>query len=494
MKSTLPTRSVLPLCTLLTVGVLALIASAPARAGAIPSVDDPLRTGSKAPADGGVVIGIEDYVRNEIPDVPYAARDAQAFNDFLVSTRGVPTDRVRRIVSGASAAKIRSAVTALGQSVHAGGVAWVYFAGHGGASLDGGKRMVLGDDVSNDPETFDVASVPVAELERLAGAGGGRVVIVVDACYTGVGRTGTTVLTGQRAVVPGGYTALRPADNVVWTAASAGQTSGPFEAARHGAFTYFALGALRGWADGDIDGVHDGSVTMDEAHSYVQRALMTAQITSQTPELIGARDLVLSVKAQEAAPVIEPGRLSLPVATPAAIAPAAPATPPVVAVAVAVSPAVPATPLVPGAYVRDASGPHPLQKLTGSTPGVYACSAMAYGSALWNSGKAPLYRAYAFSGPSFVAGALSFEVVGSTTPPTLFRADVLPAGEKCWIPDGLSGTEPLPAKYNRRKGPAVPMVLGPDGTKATPSVLLAPGDYLLLNSLGTWAFTVTAGP
>ena len=295
---------------LLTVGVLVLIAGAPARAGAIPSVDDPLRTGSKAPADGGVVIGIEDYVRNEIPDVPYAARDAQAFSDFLVSTRGVPTDRVRLIDSGASATKIRAAVTALGESVHAGGVAWVYFAGHGGASLNGGARMVLGDDVSNDPETFDAASVRVAELERLAGAGGGRVMIVVDACYTGVGRGGTAVLTGQRAVVPGGYTALRPAENVVWTAASAGQTSGPFDAAQHGAFTYFALGALRGWADGDIDGVKDGSVTMDEAQSYVQRALRSAQITSQTPELVGARDLVLSVKAKEAAPVIDVQRAS----------------------------------------------------------------------------------------------------------------------------------------------------------------------------------------
>ncbi len=280
------------------------LASPIALAAGVPSVDTPYPTGQHAPADGGVVIGIETYLRPGVPGVPYARRDAEAFSDFLISTRGVPTDRVQLIEENANATKIRSAAKALGQSVGAGGIAWVYFAGHGGASLDGGGRMLLGDDVSQDPVSFDSSGVLVAEIEQLAGAGGGRVVILVDACYTGTGRDGQAFLTGHRTVVPGGYTALRPAANVVWTAASAGQTSGPLDDAQHGAFTYFALGALRGWADGAIDGVRDGNVTMDEAGVYVGRSLKTAQITSQTPEIVGARDLVLSVKAKEAAPVI----------------------------------------------------------------------------------------------------------------------------------------------------------------------------------------------
>lgn len=50
--------------------------------------------------------------------------------------------------------------------------------------------MLLGDDISQDPENFDAGGVLVSEIEVLDGAGGGRVVIVVDACYTGTGRDG----------------------------------------------------------------------------------------------------------------------------------------------------------------------------------------------------------------------------------------------------------------------------------------------------------------
>lgn len=60
-----------------------------ALAAELPSIDDPLRTGSKAPADAGIVIGIEDYLRPGVPSVPYASRDAAAFSDFLISTRGI---------------------------------------------------------------------------------------------------------------------------------------------------------------------------------------------------------------------------------------------------------------------------------------------------------------------------------------------------------------------------------------------------------------------
>lgn len=87
--------------------------------------------------------------------------------------------------------------------------------------------------------TDSASSPPPAFSAGVDHAGGGRVVIVVDACYTGTGRDGAAFLTGKRTVVPGGYIAQKPKSNVVWTAASAGQTSGPLEAAQLTAwFTY----------------------------------------------------------------------------------------------------------------------------------------------------------------------------------------------------------------------------------------------------------------
>lgn len=58
--------------------------------------------------------------------------------------------------------------------------------------------------------------------------------------------------------------------------------------------------------------MRDGNVTVDEAQTYVQRSLKSTQITNQTPEVIGARDLVLSVRAREAAPVIVAARVEQP--------------------------------------------------------------------------------------------------------------------------------------------------------------------------------------
>lgn len=281
-------RLLLPLLLLLP------LAAARAEAPTLPSIDDPVRTGQKAPNDAGLVIGIETYVRPGVQAVPYAKRDAQAFYDFLVSTRGVAPDRVRLIKDNASAAVIRREIEALGKRVGPGGVAWVYFAGHGGAALTTRERMVLGDDVMNDAKAFDDGGVPLSEMEAKAGAGGGQVVMVLDACDTGV---------AGRDLVPGYFTAGRP-KTVMWSATGPGEVAGPLDLAQHGVFTYFALGALRGWADGEVDGVRDGKVTAGEAQLYVSRALPGAQLTGQTPEITGGESFEMDRNAKEAKPAI----------------------------------------------------------------------------------------------------------------------------------------------------------------------------------------------
>ncbi len=67
------------------------------------------------------------------------------------------------------------------------------------------------------------------------------------------------------------------------------------------------MGALRGWADGELDGRRDGSVTAEEAQAYVTRVLRAAQVQGQTPQLL-ARDagaLVLARGVTEAGPTRE---------------------------------------------------------------------------------------------------------------------------------------------------------------------------------------------
>ncbi len=263
--------------------VLALTLSlGSAHAAGGPDVIEPLRTGQRAASDAAVVIGIENYPF--VSNVPHAARDAQAMYNFLVYTRGVPADRVRLLDRGANREQILEAVTNAGKMVGKDGTVWVFFAGHGAADTATGARLLLGDDVRQDAAAFAARGVSVDQIKDLAGKGGGSVYMLVDACYAGVGRDGGELLAGKRFLVPAYAGAANPR-TLEWNAAGPNQLSGPIEAVRHGAFTYFAVGALRGWADGQLDGVRDGKVTAEEAKLYVNASLRTLQLTEQESQL-----------------------------------------------------------------------------------------------------------------------------------------------------------------------------------------------------------------
>ncbi|MCO4747827.1 MAG: caspase family protein [Proteobacteria bacterium] len=269
--------------TVLGFGILLGLAGHAKAAPGLPSIDEPLRTGSEAPADTAVVIGVEDYAF--VQDVPYAQRDAASVYDLLVYTVGVPSSRVQLFDHGASKEQILEAVGRAGENVGVGGSVWVYFAGHGAADPSTGGRMLLGDDVKRDATAFASRGVLVEDLTALASARGGAVNLIVDACYSGVGREGQELVSGTRLLVPEYAVASKPGV-LEWSAASGDQLSGPLHTARHGAFTYLAVGALRGWADGQRDGVVDGVVTAEEAHLYVREGLESLQIHDQTPVLV----------------------------------------------------------------------------------------------------------------------------------------------------------------------------------------------------------------
>lgn len=251
-------------------------------AAALPNLERPLRTKHRAELDAAVIVGIEDYL--VAPDVPYATRDAELFRDLMRYTHGIPSSRIELLQEGATREAIETAVHRLGASVPEGGTLWFFFAGHGAASPTTGERLLLGDDVRQDPAVFEARAVSVSAITALATAGGGRAVLVLDTCYAGQGRGGTALAPGGE-VAPARYEPASSERAVVWTAASPSETSGPLEAVAHGAFTWFATGALRGWADGALDGQRDGAVTAAEAQHYVADALRSVQVVSQRPVL-----------------------------------------------------------------------------------------------------------------------------------------------------------------------------------------------------------------
>ena len=259
-------RRLLPLLLLVSL-------AAPAAEPALPSVDDPPDLAMGQTKDFAVVIGIPTYPFISKP-VAWAEQDARSMARFLQESRGVPSDRVRLVLGQeAKRERIEQVLAEAGRVTGADGVVWLFFAGHGSAHPDSKERILLPVEASETTESFRTDGLLVDDAVKLASAHGAKVMVIADACYSGVG--------------PGRFSVdmdwLPPEASVAeLTATKSGEVAMPLDSAKHGAFTYVMLGALRGWADG-VGGPKDGVVTMAEATAYTSKALDSMGFDTQDP-------------------------------------------------------------------------------------------------------------------------------------------------------------------------------------------------------------------
>ena len=264
----------------------------PAAAG-LPMLAPP-KEAARAPHDAAVVIGIQSYPMMKGLSADYADGDASAFHAFLLDTVGVPVDRVSRLYNGANASRehILAAVDQRASEVgkdgdgnDGDGTLWIYFAGHGAPGSDR-EAYLLADDARDDEISIREKSVKRSELVALGKTSRAkRVMIVLDACFSGATRGGKRLAKGMRFPVP--LPVKREPKIVVWAAASGAEAAGPLPQAKHGLFTYFVVGALSGWAVDDL-----GPVTLDGAKRYVETAMGAALNDGrrrQTPKLVGPK-------------------------------------------------------------------------------------------------------------------------------------------------------------------------------------------------------------
>ena len=261
-------------------------------------IDAPLQGAIPAPADAAIVIGNEDY--RTLPDVPFAGRDARAVEGFLRYTRGVSADRIA-FVADATREEMLQALAHGAAKVGKGGTLWVYFVGHGAVDRSVNDRLLVAVDAADTPKALTQRSVSLTEVLTACHAPGRRTLAMLDASFQGVGRDGKEVFARWRYDAPP-LAAYLPQDLMIWTAVAPDQDVRTYEAAQHGLFTYFAVGALRGWADGADRRTPDGMVTLEEAHTWVGQA-MGAFGVRPTLERGGSADLWdLSRGAMESAP------------------------------------------------------------------------------------------------------------------------------------------------------------------------------------------------
>ncbi len=236
--------------------------------------------------DAAIVVAIEDYLL--VDDVPGANANADAWYAWLHRTRGIPLDRIEQVRDhDASVRRIREAIATGARNVQSGGTLWFVFIGHGAPSRDGNDGLVVGAKADRSANGIYDESLARSEIvQALQASAASQAVAVIDACFSGQSTQGTALVPGLQPLVPTALLASVPNKVTVLTAAGSGEFAGPLPGTARPAFSYLALGALRGWADQEGNG--DGVVSSAEVLAYTRGALKaTVRGRTQTPALLG---------------------------------------------------------------------------------------------------------------------------------------------------------------------------------------------------------------
>jgi hypothetical protein len=219
-----------------------------------------------------VVIGIDDYEDPDLNDLHFAAKDARDVTAVLQDPAHGAFDRVTPLIGRGSRAELRKTLESATADIQADDTFLFYFAGHGTLDLeqDGTHLYFLSSDsiLARAPDT----GIALDEIERfLEGLPARRRVLVVDACWSGSGRSGLsqatrTILNYLRGSIPEPTIVESSRVDAQLFAAHHNQPAIEDPELQNGVYTHYFVEAL--WGAGDADG--DGLVDATEAHEYAR--------------------------------------------------------------------------------------------------------------------------------------------------------------------------------------------------------------------------------
>ena len=244
-----------------------------------------------------VVLGVERY--RSLPDARYAERDARLMRRYAVEALGIPDDiehlyvRTGSDVTGGEMRKLFGEGGWLARRTTENTDLVVYFAGHGGPDASQRAPYLLPFDA--DPAFVTETGFPLAALyDRLARLPARSITVILDACFSGLGRDGQSLVAGTRpTVLSVEHPALVRRQMGVLTAARGAQSAGDLPDVQHGLLTYWVARGLRG----DADANDDGAISFAELGQYAERRVRETaarQDRDQRPLAI-ARDSTLVV-------------------------------------------------------------------------------------------------------------------------------------------------------------------------------------------------------
>lgn len=230
---------------------------------------------SRNPDALAILIGIERYQR--LAPARSAASDAALMRTYVTTTLGVPDDAahlVMRTDAAASGSELRRLLDDRGwlaRRVNDNTDLVLYFAGHGAPGTGLVPHLLPAD---ADPAYVDATGVDLHALfARLARWPARSITVIIDACFSGLGRSGAPLVAGTRAaVVSIEHPALVRRGMAVFTASRGAQPAGDLPQHRHGALTYMLARGFQGRADANAD----GAITVSELGRFTEREVRTA--------------------------------------------------------------------------------------------------------------------------------------------------------------------------------------------------------------------------
>jgi WD40 repeat protein len=250
-----------------------------------------------------LIIGNQRYQAG-VPEVDFADRDAEAMRRLLVERHSFPSANVR-VLSDMTLSQMQQW---FGTAEVPRGILHdvipsdirellIFYSGHGvpgpGSGLAPSPFLLPVDGLPGRPE---LTAYPLKTLlSNLASVPVERVLVFLDACFTGATPAGTLQTATSGAFAVGVALPEIPAKIFVLSATGS-EEEGRAQMAhwlteeKHGAFTWYLMAAM----DGAADNNGDATITMAELHAYVQDALRSAafsgRIGPQTPTPEGLRD------------------------------------------------------------------------------------------------------------------------------------------------------------------------------------------------------------
>ena len=231
--------------------------------------------------DAAVIVGAENYAFVE--HVPGAKQNANDWQEYLTETLKVPADRVALLLDNdATNDAIRQAAVEKASQVEEGGTLWFVFIGHGAPSKDGNDGLLVGVDAQQKASSVYSRSFSRNELLGILAKGKqAKTVVLIDACFSGKSPSGAALVAGLQPLLTMRALPLGiDSRTILMTAAKSDQFAGPLPGGARPAFSYLALGGLRGWA-ADAQ----GKVTASRLVDYIRGALTLSRDRTQTPEL-----------------------------------------------------------------------------------------------------------------------------------------------------------------------------------------------------------------